>query len=368
MKKVLVLTASFGDGHNAAANGIREACEAVGGTEVVVADLYGKAMPLVDRTLQLGYSVAINRMPWIWDLIFRALDYPGLLERLLWTAGGLRRAMELELERERPDVVVSTYPIYGYLFRQIQKSRGELRTPLVTVITDSVGVNSAWYRCRSDAFVVPDIETAEAVERAGVDRALIHALGFPISPRFAKVEALSDTAGEPWRLLFMPSTQHVRTMRQIAALLEVPGVELTILAGRNERLRRALQNAGRDADGRCRVLGWTDQMPELLASHHAFIGKAGGAIVQEAIAARCPFLVSHVVPGQEEGNIELIERLGVGVRATGAPRELAGRVREAFADEAGVWRGWKGKLEEARGSTAAADRVAEFVLGMGGEF
>lgn len=284
---------------------------------------------------------------------------------MLWTAGGLRRAMEAELDRERPDVVVSTYPLYAYLFRQIQRAREELGTPFVTVITDSVGVNSAWYRCRSDAFVVPDDETAEAVERAGVERRLVHALGFPISRRFAKVESLAESAGAPWKLLFMPSTQHARTLRQVTALLEVPNVELTILAGRNQGLHRALQSAGRDSDDRCRVLGWTDQMPELLASHHAFIGKAGGAIVQEAIAARCPFFVSHVVPGQEEGNIELIERLGVGMRATGTPTDLANRARAAFAEDAAVWRGWKRKLGVAPGATAA-DRVAEFALRMTG--
>ncbi len=365
MKKVLVLTASFGDGHNAAARGIREACEAKGAAEVVVADLYAKAIPLVDRTVQFGYSVAINRLPWMWDLIFRALDYPGLMEKTLWTAGALRRAMEAELERERPDVVVSTYPLYGYLFRRIQKVQPTLKSPFVTVITDSVGVNSAWYRCLSDAFVVPDRETAEALERAGVSQELIHALGFPISARFAKTDALPESAGPPWRLLFMPSTQHVRTLRQVKALLEVPDVELTILAGRNQRLHQALQNAGRDAGERCRVLGWTDQMPELLASHHAFIGKAGGAIVQEAIAARCPFFVSHVVPGQEEGNIQLIERLGVGCRATGTPEDLAGYVLAAFANDAVVWRGWKRKLGSAPGAPAA-DRVADFALQMAG--
>lgn len=366
MKKVLVLTASFGEGHNAAAKGIREACELRGDAEVVVADLYAKAVPLLDRSVQLGYSVAINRLPWVWDLIFRALDHPGIMEKMLWTAGALRRAMEAELDRVQPDVVISTYPLYGYLFRRIQKGRAELRMPLVTVITDSVEVNSAWYRCRSDAFVVPDDETMIVLARAGVEAGSIHALGFPISRRFALTDPVPETADNPWKLLFMPSTQIVRTTRQITALLAVPGVEVTILAGRNARLHRTLQNAGLDAEPRCRVLGWTDQMPELLASHHAFIGKAGGAIVQEAIAARCPFFVSHVVPGQEEGNIALIERMGVGTRATGRPQELAARVREAFADDATVWRGWKRQLAEAPGA-AAADRVAEFVVRMGAD-
>ena len=365
MKKVLVLTASFGDGHNAAAKGIRESLAARDDFEVTVADLYAKAIPLVDRSVQFGYTVAINRLPWAWDLIFRALDHPGLMERMLWTAGALRRAMEAELAEMKPDVVVSTYPLYGYLFREIQRTQPELKTPMVTVITDSVGVNSAWYRCRSDAFVVPDEETADGLERAGVERSCVHALGFPVSRRFSMQEPVEESAGAPWKLLFLPSTQLVRTMRQITALLALPDVELTILAGRHSRMHRTLQNAGIEADGRCRVLGWTDQMPELLASHHAFIGKAGGAIVQEAIAAQCPFFVSHVVPGQEEGNIALIERLGVGTPATGRPRELACRVEKAFAGDAETWRGWKRNLTAVK-KPAAADRVANFVADLVG--
>ena len=41
-------------------------------------------------------------------------------------------------------------------------------------------------------------------------------------------------------------------------------------------------------------------------SHHLVITKAGGATVQEAIAARTPVIISQVVPGQEEGNARLI--------------------------------------------------------------
>ena len=46
-------------------------------------------------------------------------------------------------------------------------------------------------------------------------------------------------------------------------------------------------------------------MPELMMSNHLVISKAGSAIVQEAIAARCPMIINQVIPGQEEGNAEL---------------------------------------------------------------
>jgi processive 1,2-diacylglycerol beta-glucosyltransferase len=366
MKKVLVLTASFGDGHNAAAKGIREALEARGDANGVVVDLYARAVPLLDRSLQFGYSLAINRFPWIWDLIFRALDQPGLLERMIWTMGALERAMEKELREHEPTVVISTYPLYAYLFRKIQRRGLGVRTPFVTVITDSVEVNSAWYRCRSDAFVVADDETARVVTGNGVDPVIVHSLGFPVSRRFAVVEPLPESAGKPWKLLFMPSTQLVRTTRQVTSLLQLPDVELTVLTGRHERLQRALMHSGLGADRRVKILGWTDEMPALLSTHHVFIGKAGGAIVQEAIAARCPFLVSHVVPGQEEGSIALIERMDVGARAVGGADELARRVEAAVADDAAGWRRWKRNLAAAR-KPMAADEIAEFALRLGGD-
>ncbi len=367
MKNVLVLTASFGDGHNAAAKGIREALDARGDVNGTVVDLYARAIPLVDRSVQVGYSLAINRFPWIWDLIFKALDYPGLMEKMMWTTGALERAMEEELREREPVVVISTYPLYAYLFRKIQKRRHGVRTPFVTVITDSVEVNSAWYRCRSDAFIVADDETAKVVTGNGVDDSLVHSLGFPVSRKFAVVEPLPETAGKPWKLLFMPSTQLVRTMRQITSLLRLPDVELTVLAGRHQRLQRALQHSGLEADRRVKILGWTDEMPRLLSTHHVYIGKAGGAIVQEAIAAQCPFLVSHVVPGQEEGNIALIERMEVGARAIGRPDELAKRVEGAVVDDAAGWRSWKRNLAAAR-KPMAADQIAKFALGLADGF
>jgi len=64
-------------------------------------------------------------------------------------------------------------------------------------------------------------------------------------------------------------------------------VHLTVTVGRDPDLRTKLIERTRKHADRVRVLGWTNQMPELLMSHHLVIGKAGGATVQEAIAARC---------------------------------------------------------------------------------
>jgi processive 1,2-diacylglycerol beta-glucosyltransferase len=232
--------------------------------------------------------------------------------------------------------------------------------PIVTVITDSIGVNSAWHRCLSDAFIAADDETAQLLVRRGVPAEIIHPLGFPVSGEFARA-ASPPKDGPPWQLLFMPSTQLNLTLRQIHALVELPDVEITVLAGRHARMFDAVNDSGLVDGEKCRLIGWTDAMPRLLREHHAFIGKAGGAIVQEAIAAQCPFFVSHLVPGQEEGNIALLERLNVGTPALGKPQRLADAVRNAFADRAQQWRKWKANLARVSKSDAA-ERIARFVL------
>lgn len=361
MKRVLVLTAGFGEGHNTAARSIREALEATGEAEVLVSDLYAETIPFVNSTVKKGYSIAINRLPWIWRAIFIGLDRPGWMESAMWTTGKLRAALDRKLAAFRPDVVVSTYPIYAYLFRKIQRSRLGANMPFITVVTDSVAVNTAWHRCLSDAFIVTDEITADLLRARGLPADIVHPLGFPVSRSFSNAETLPATASAPWKVLFMPSTQLHRTLHQIEALTSLPDVELTVVTGRHPRVFDAVKESGLLGEGKGRLIGWTDAMPRLLCEHHVFIGKAGGAIVQEALAARCPFIVSHVVPGQEEGNIELVERLGVGTTALGRPENLADAVQRAFADDAKQWREWKRNLEKCS-LPNAADAVARFAL------
>ena len=116
-----------------------------------------------------------------------------------------------------------------------------------------------------------------------------------------------------------------------------PDICLTIVMGRNVRrlVRRA--QALRDAyPGRVRLIGWTRRVPQLLAKHHLVVGKAGGATVHEAIAARCPMLIHHLVPGQEEGNLQLLESIGGGALAD-TPRLLKGKITGLLANDAGSW-------------------------------
>lgn len=361
MKRVLILTASFGEGHNSAARAILDTLDTRDGTISQIADLYALSIPTANTAIQGLYSLAINHFPRIWQGVFVLLDRPGLMESMLWTGAPMAKAMEQAISDFRPNIIISTYPLYAYLFRKLQRSRLGLHIPFYTVITDSVGVNSAWHRCLSDGFLLADQETADLLTSRGLPKEILHPLGFPVARAYSKLSADVIPAPPPWKLLFMPSTQISRTLDQIRALLTLPQVKLTVLAGKHMRIFDAVSAAGLADDSRCQLVGWTDAMPQLLAGHHVFIGKAGGAIVQEALAAQCPFIVSHLVPGQEEGNISLIERLEVGTRAYQSTEQLTSAVTTMMANHGEQWNKWKENLST-KCNPGASDRIADFIL------
>jgi processive 1,2-diacylglycerol beta-glucosyltransferase len=360
--RVLILTAGFGEGHNTAARNIAEALRETPGTEALVDDVYIETMPQFTKVLQAGYGLAINKFPSVWSTIFNLLDKPGGLERTLPLGGNLRRALQRRLEEFRPDVIVSTYPLYPFLVREL-RSRG-LKTasvPLLTVITDSTAINSSWYRGGSEAFLLADEETGGVLRRAGVDPSLLRVVGFPVAPRLASLKPLEPVIHGAFRILYLPSSRIGHTLGVVRALGALSGIEITVVTGRFQALHRALASSGLVDGVRVHLVGWTDKVPELLCSHHLYIGKAGGAIVHEAMAAQCPILISHVVPGQEEGNIELIERRNIGRLAAHYPVALAASVSEILSHYAATWKTWKRNLE-AISRPSATREIASCIL------
>lgn len=135
-------------------------------------------------------------------------------------------------------------------------------------------------------------------------------------------------------------------------------VELTVTVGRDEKLRRAIEAAA--GHRKIDIIGWTEEVPRLLCENHLLIGKAGGATVQETIAARCPMIINHVVSGQEEGNALLLVETNSGVIAH-SPDEVVAQVQRAFIDEAKQWREWEANITKLSRPRASLD-IAEFLL------
>src|SRR4030095_5726216 len=75
-KRILILTAGFGEGHNSAARGIRDGLTTVsGGTATVeLHDIFGESYGFVNDWARRGYLTLINRAPGTWGRLYRWLD------------------------------------------------------------------------------------------------------------------------------------------------------------------------------------------------------------------------------------------------------------------------------------------------------
>jgi processive 1,2-diacylglycerol beta-glucosyltransferase len=95
-------------------------------------------------------------------------------------------------------------------------------------------------------------------------------------------------------------------------------------------------------------------------SHHVLIGKAGGAAVQETIAARTPMLVTQVVPGQEEGNARLLVENRCGAICE-TPDAIAATIENLSANNAAQWRQWEANITQISRPDAAV-KIAQSIL------
>ena len=120
-------------------------------------------------------------------------------------------------------------------------------------------------------------------------------------------------------------------------------------------MKEKLVRRATECGDRMRVLGWTNQMPRLMLTHHLVVTKAGGATVQEAIAGRCPMILNQVIPGQEDGNAQLVEEFDVGVVAE-KNREVVEWIGKAFAGDGQLWKKWRDNLAKFPSPTPRAHR------------
>src|ERR1700751_3103700 len=284
MKKILIFTAGFGEGHNTAARNIRDAIEHIAADEasVEVLDLFASCYGKLNDFFRKAYITAINRTPRVWGKIYNVIDGTQFVESNMAMLTKMKRAMSDVLTQLEPDAVVSTYPIYNYVIDAIYADGRSKNFSQITVITDSITVNSVWYRCVSDYFLVSNEDTADVLRNAGVPEQQIRIFGFPVTYRFAEMPDNRYRTGEngPRRVLYLINSGKKEAPALVRRLCKRPDVQLTITVGRDRTLRKEIESEIKTPVHPVEILGWSNRMPELLMAHHLVITKAGGATVQ----------------------------------------------------------------------------------------
>jgi hypothetical protein len=94
VKKILILTAGFGDGHNTAARNVADALEFVSDdVKVEVLDVFQSSLGIVNDILRKTYLGLARYAPGVWNGIYSMLDNSKSLEQKLLSFGKLKSAL-----------------------------------------------------------------------------------------------------------------------------------------------------------------------------------------------------------------------------------------------------------------------------------
>ncbi|MGJ8672089.1 MGDG synthase family glycosyltransferase [Rubritalea sp.] len=360
--RIMITTAGFGEGHNSAANHLAVALEK--NAEVEIVDPCANGAPWVNEQLRNFYRFITTHAPKTWAKIYSSTDSRDFSKERLPMMRKPENSLHETLLSYQPDAIISTYPLYPY-FLERSFQRGAKRVPVFTAITDSIEINSSWRKAPTDFWLVTDTLTEEKLTQIGLPAEKIITTGFAVHPRFQSLSSIpADDPCTPFRVLYFPTAKKPTVRRFMRAILKVPNTEVTVVLGKNvRRLYDRAREVQLEFPDRVEIKGWTRRVPELLCEHHLIVGKAGGATVHEAIAAKTPMLIHHLVPGQEEGNLALLHHLNAG-KLTESTRQVRKAIEQMTANNAQEWREMKQSLIDHRlpcGATAAADFILDHI-------
>jgi UDP-N-acetylglucosamine:LPS N-acetylglucosamine transferase len=199
-----------------------------------------------------------------------------------------------------------------------------------TMLAELVTIHTSWIDRRVRRYFAATDEVVAALRRAGTPPERVALTGLPVGPLFGRIaEPARDLRlrlrlipDRPTALLLAGgegSGPVVETVTRLSRAL--PELQQIVVCGRNARLRRRLEEYCLPPE--VHVLGFVENMPELMHAADFVITKGGPQSIAEVLASGKPMIITHLLPGQEEGNGAFVVRRGAGYLALTLPDVLA---------------------------------------------
>lgn len=363
--RVLLVTGSAGHGHVRASQAVAAALrQRHAALDVAELDALDRMPRWYARTYRRGYVRMVDRHPLVWRWFYESNEeHPSALGHWITVAASQR--LLRDALAWKPDLVLCTHFLAPEVFAWAVR-RGRASVPIHVVVTDH-DCHRIWWQPEVEAFYVPtDLVRARLAYRHGVPLARIHVTGIPIDASFRgkrDVVAVRAAFGlDPGRPTVLLLSGGFAPGPMAASILGIwsdrPDVQVLAVAGRNERLRRRLAALPRPEGAVLHVLGFRDDVPDLMAASDLVVSKSGGLTTSECMAMGKPLVVSAFIAGQEERNADAVVSAGAGIKAP-TPEEVRWHVVRLVtrADEL------KAMAARARAFArpAAADDIADLV-------
>ncbi len=336
-KKVLFLMSDTGGGHRAAAEAIQAAMEMLyeDTYQFELVDVFRYYTPFPFRYMPEFYPIWVNYSSFTWKLGYLFLDGRLRSDIMLdfWHISW-RQGLQALFREHEADVVVCVHSLFNRAALRSLNHASRFRPPFVTVVTDLVSTPVAWYQLDEDLCLLPTQQAYDRGLKLGMRHDQMKVTGLPIHPSF--VDGITSKAEAREMLGWHPELPGVLLVsggdamgpvyRTACAINDLKlDIQLAIIAGRNQRLQGRLEAT--HWNQLTHIYPFVDYMARLMTAADILVTKSGPATISEACVAGLPMILSGKVPGQEDGNVELVVENGAGVYAP-APDLVAQHLKE----------------------------------------
>ena len=325
-RRILVLSASVGAGHLRAAQAVELAIRRLDSAAIVKnMDVLELTNAAFRRLYSQAYLDIVNKAPHVLGIFYDLLNqprkrYPHDRLKLALQKLNLRKLCDM-LQCEEWDVIVNTHFLPTEIIAQLRRKR-KISTPQITVTTD-FETHRAWAHKPCERYCTATEEGAAYLRELGVDPTTICVTGIPIHPVFSEAKPRDacirrqGLGGDRPVVLQLAGGFGVGPIEKLfGAILEVEQpIELVVVSGRNEKLREQLKAAPVPPRHRAKILGFTDQIDELMAAADVVVTKPGGLTSSEVLARGAAMLIVNPIPGQESRNSDYLLEQGAAIKA-----------------------------------------------------
>ena len=311
MKKVLLITGSFGNGHLQVSKNIKEAFEKyyTDEIEVIETDLFLQAHPNLTPVLKKLYLYSFSYFRDIYGYLYYAgKNHSNISAYRYFSSEYLKKLVK----QAKPDIIVSTFPTPALSLLKDKK------IPIVNIITD-YHFHKSWLTKDAVRYYVATDETEKELMKLNVEKQRVKKFGIPIAEKFDNKIDIEEWLQDNKLVIdkktvllsagaFGVSTDFSKLIGKI--LLKNNDTQVVVICGKNRELKNELEMNYAEQE-RVKILGYTENMREWMQTADVLITKAGGVTVSEALASNVPLILFNPVPGQEMENAIYFRKNGM---------------------------------------------------------
>ncbi len=318
-KRVLIISAPIGSGHEKAAKAMHEQLQGQAGVDVFSASVFDFMPGIFGKALLSSYLLLLRIFPdgyaclYTWGERSHSLVLRNFVNRL-FSFGGSKFIKKIQ-----PDVVIVTHFTPAGI-ASLYKKENDLKLPLIGIITD-YAMHTWWLYKEIDTYVVVDQSIFIDYKKELLEKQEILPLGIPVGKQFNEkkekdvLRAKLDLPQKTFICLVTGGGEGLLPIKQIIDSWQKNkkgDIFFVAVCGRNRRLEKQLLKL---ALPNARVLGFIDNMAEYMQAADVLLSKAGGVTSTEAIVCNLPVLLYQPLPGQEVINTRYLLTKGLVVIA-----------------------------------------------------